>query len=155
MKWLPKRRLWRVLIYVGVAAFALVLLTFWIGTAIMYQKQKRMAAAIRSAERVTLEEYRGHETLTLREIAPAKRSQIIDALPFYVIFPMSLKLCFVPHHRITAATPNVSTNTLLVCFGCDQGKFVNSSALFDLPPEWSRNLRQLFQQNGVPIRDEY
>jgi hypothetical protein len=143
-----------VLIYVTVGFFTVVLLGYWAATASMYQQQKRMVAAIRTAERVTLEEYRGDEVLTLREIPQRAREGVVAAVPYYVIFPLSLKLCFKPHHRIAAVTPNVSTNTLLICFLCDQGRY-DDGAIFDMPREWTRNLRGLLETNGVPVRDEY
>ncbi len=83
------------------------------------------------------------------------RASLIRVLPAIVPrrgLPMSLKLCFVPHHRIISRDSDGVEFLLEICFECDQARHTGSP-IYDMPPLGSMNLRQLFRQIGVHVVD--
>ena len=67
--------------------------------------------------------------------------------------PGSVKMCFIPHHRIVITNPSQQQLVFTVCFGCDQAT-VGNSRIFALPYLWSQPLRDLFTSHQIRLRSD-
>lgn len=120
-------------------------------------RRQRLVGALTSARSVRIEEYRDETILARHELGALQRASLIQVIPAIVPRrgpPLSLKLCFVPHHRIIARRSDGVEFTIKICFFCDQARHTGSE-IYDMPPSGSAALRRFFKQNGVRIADEY
>ena len=116
----------------------------------------QMVSAVNSAESVWIEEFRTEDgpVLARSQLNPSQRLALTRILPTIVPggFPYSLKLCFVPHHRIVAKSHSGADFTLTICFGCDQAEHTGTS-LYDMPAAGSAVLRSFIIYCGIRVRN--
>ncbi len=116
---------------------------------IMLGRRHQIVSAMKSAESVWIEEFLElhGSIITHKKLDKAQRDQLIRILPSILPrgLPVSLKLCFDPHHRIVARAADGTEFTLTICFGCDQAKHTGS-ALYDMPHSGSEVLRKFFRR---------
>jgi hypothetical protein len=120
---------------------------------IALSRRQRIVDALVSARSVRVEEFEEETILAQYELDEMQRASLVREIPAIVPrrgLPISLKLCFVPHHRIIARDSSGLEFTLTICFECDQAQHTGSS-IYDMPPPGSAALRQLFKQNGIRI----
>ena len=113
----------------------------------------QVLSAVRSAQSVRLEEFRGGVVLTKVELTSEQRAAVRAALPIVpdTGLPGVIALCFSPHHRIIARDASGEEFTFTVCFGCDEAK-IEQGSIFMTPLLWHSSLRQLFTDHNIPIR---
>jgi len=118
-------------------------------------RRHRIIAAITSARSVRVEEFDdGKNILATRELDDTQRVMLIRILPAIVPrgLGFSLKLCFVPHHRIIARDAAGVEFLFEICFLCDQAQHTGPS-IYDIPAPGSAAVRQLFEQFGIRVAD--
>jgi hypothetical protein len=144
-----RRKIW---ICVGTMLFA-----FFVGWPTVHALfiRGRASSALKQAESVRLEEFVFHVPLASVELPRPQWSEITAHLPMVpdVGVPGSVKLCFIPHHRIVITGPHQQQFIFTVCFGCDQAT-VGNSGIFALPYLWSTPLRHLFMSHQIRIRSD-
>jgi hypothetical protein len=143
---------WCLRLAVGLVALAVL---FVVGLTIASlvvsgQRRKELLRMIASAEKIQMEEFVGRRVISSNIVNTAAKGEFEKIFSGGSTGLPSLKLCFVPHHRIVATTAT-ATNTLTICFGCDQGRLDNG-AIFDLPAKWHAPLREAFRSRGIPVR---
>lgn len=118
---------------------------FWI--------RHRVLSAVRSAQSVRLEEFRGGEVLTKVELTSQQREAVRRALPIVpdIGLPGMIALCFVPHHRVVTRDAAGQESAFTICFGCDEAR-VERGAIFMTPFLWRSSLRRLFTDHQIPVR---
>ena len=114
-----------------------------------------IAAALREAGSVRLEEFAFHRTLATVELPRAEWPQIVAALPVVPDFGMPglVKMCFIPHHRIVVTDRQGGQREFTVCFQCDQLK-VDRTRIRATLYLWQGSLRRLFRSHQVLIRSD-
>ena len=113
----------------------------------------QVLSAVRSAQSVRLEEFRGDVVLTQVELTAGQRAAVGAALPMVPDFglPGVIPLCFSPHHRIIARDGSGAEFTFTVCFGCENAE-IKQGPIFMTPWLWHASLRRLFTDHNIPIR---
>jgi hypothetical protein len=122
--------------------------------AIRFSRTRRILNEIRSSDSVCIEEFLDGTVLERKTLDEAQRAALESVLPRIVPhgFPVSLKLCFVPHHRIIMQSSDETMFDVTVCFGCDQARHTDSE-IYDMPVSASKSLREFLEANGIPVRE--
>jgi hypothetical protein len=125
----------------------------------------RVAAALKHARTIRLEEFQGYTHRRVLSSVDLKGEEIgaaLAALPYApdVSFPGMEKMCaFVPHHRIVAVAQDGTTSSLEVCFTCGDLSLINSpdsrASVMAMPFAWWPFLHRLFTGHGIPIQARY
>ncbi len=110
-------------------------------------------SAVRSAQSVRLEEFRGGEVLSKVELTSQQRAAVRRALPIVpdIGVPGMVTLCFVPHHRGVTRDATGQESAFTICFGCDEAR-VGRGGIFMTPFLWRSSLRRLFADHHIPVR---
>ena len=134
-----------------------VFFAFFVGWPTLYALviRERTNNALQQAQSVRLEEFVSEIPLTSVELPKEQWSQITAHLPIVpdIGIPGSVKLCFIPHHRIVITGPDQEKVIFTICFGCDQAT-VGNSGIFALPYIWSATLQNLFTSHQIRIRND-
>ncbi len=144
----------RFIVWGTVIGFAiLVAIPFVISFSVKLRWRYQIDNALRSADTVRIEEFERDKILSHLELDEAQRAELADILPTIlpVGVPFSVKLCFVPHHRIVARTSEGIEFVVTVCFECEQAR-QNDSVVYDMAPWGAKALRSFLESNGVAIR---
>jgi hypothetical protein len=140
-------------ILIGLPIVAYAALNILIAT-VASKRHSTIVAAAKNADIIRLEEFLGSEILNQAALAPKDASEVLAAFPFHHgIGGLSVKRCFIPHHRIAFLSGN-SSNTVTICFHCDQIR-LDEGGIFGLPQTWREGLSKLFAAHRVPVRDDY
>lgn len=149
---LTRRRIVQAL--AGIAVMGIVLCCATLYT-IKQIRCHHIVSTVNSAESVWIEEFRTGDgpALARSQLNPSQRLALMRILPQIVPggFPYSLKLCFVPHHRIVMKSRSGADFTLTICFGCDQAEHTGTS-LYDMPSAGSAALRAFIIDCGIRVR---
>src|SRR5882762_2839640 len=109
-----------------------------------------IASALRRAENVRLEEFRGSQVITSVELPREEWRQVLAAVPVVpdAGAPFMVALCFIPHHRVVIMDAADGRFDFIVCFGCDQVA-TDSSGILGAPFLWRAPGRRLFPQHKI------
>ncbi|MEY4482795.1 MAG: hypothetical protein RL693_247 [Verrucomicrobiota bacterium] len=147
---MARPRLRRVLyVLLGIAIFLFVI---W-PTLAAFRIRRQITSALRRAESVRLEEFRGSQVITSVELSRDEWHQVVAAMPAVpdTGVPFLVALCFKPHHRVVVMDAADGRTDFIVCFGCEQVAS-SSSGIIGTPYLWRGSVRRLFTQHHVPIR---
>lgn len=125
----------------------------------------RVAAALKQARTVRLEEFQGYSHRRVLSSVELKSEEIgaaLAALPYApdLSCPGLAKMCaFIPHHRIVAVAPDGTTMNLELCFTCGDLSLKSSAdspaSVMAMPFAWWPLLHRLFAGHGIPVRARY
>jgi hypothetical protein len=142
-------------VLVGLAVVVSVVFPWWVARS----RRHLLVDMLQSAQSVRIEEFDDSgKTILTRDLDGAQRQALIGIIPGIVPrgFPMSFKLCFVPHHRIIARSADGSEFEITICFQCDQAMHTGST-VYDMPPSGSATLRKFIEAglDDMKKRREY
>jgi hypothetical protein len=133
---------------------ALVLIWFiLIPTINAFRVRHSLAVALDGAASVRLEEFVYGVPLATVDLPRDKWPQVLAATPIVpdAGWPGSVKLCFIPHHRVVITSPQHQQFAFSICFACDQSH-TKPMGIFATPYLWCTPLRRLFTNNGIRVR---
>lgn len=145
-------RLTLIILAVCVGAVVLILgLAIMISAHYSAKRHQELVSAITGATEIRLQEFVGSTILTNKPVDLSETNALVNAFGGrHGHLPFSIKMCFVPHHRIIT-TSQSATNEITICFGCDQVR-LNKGTICDLPSELHQPVREIFTSRGIPVR---
>ena len=155
-KWNRRRIVRWLAIAAGVWGLLFVVWPLGVG----WNRKATVLSSMRSARSVIVEEFSDVDGKVLGrlELDAARRAELLRILPKALPrgFGFSLKLCFVPHHRIIARSPGKPDFVMTICFFCDQAKNQENS-IYEMEPSGSQALSQFLRANGIRVQtlEEY
>ena len=147
---MTKRRI----VFLSAVGLALVLLVLW-PTINALRVRHSLAVALQHAKSVRLEEFAFHVPLASVELPRGQWPQVLAAMPVVpdAGVPGSVRMCFIPHHRVVVTDPQDQSFAFTVCFACDQAH-TERMGIFATPYLWCGPLRRLFTGHAIRIRTD-
>ena len=147
---MTKRRI----VFLSVAGLFFVLFVLW-PTINALRVRHSVATALQHAKSVRLEEFAFHVPLASVELPRDQWPQVLAAMPIVpdVGVPGSVRMCFIPHHRVIVTDQQGQPLAFTVCFACDQAH-TERMGIFATPYLWCGPLRRLFTDHAIRIRTD-